>query len=264
MLAAIADLQRAGFKVSVPKGIVIGTTPPTPIVGSQSPASGTKASLGTAITLTPTLHQCCIGSPAGGSRRVRMPDFNGMTGDQAIRELGRMHLPWIMRINPFFGATRPLLASIRVISQTPTTGALLRTKSVFHTPFLTTEYSVEPPLSSTTIRKLTAIAKNQAQSLGDPNVHTAEAVLTTRSLMNTALGFGRQPEQGQHAKAYVIQLRGTFTCTGCTYPSGASAPTGTAAQVVLSYDSLSITDFGLTPRRVSMQRMGTVINLSWK
>jgi hypothetical protein len=125
-------------------------------------------------------------------------------------------------------------------------------------------FSTKPALSSATIQKLTAIAKNQAQSLGDPSVHRAEAVLTTRGRMNTALGFGHQPEQDQHAKVYVIQLLGAFTCDGCSHPSGASAPTGTAAQVVLSYDSLSTTDFGLTLHPVSMERMGTIVSLSWK
>jgi hypothetical protein len=61
-------------------------------------------------------------------------------------------------------------------------------------------FSTEPALSSATIRKLTAIAKNQAQSLGDLSVRRAEAVLTTRGRMNTSLGFGRQPEQDQRAK----------------------------------------------------------------
>jgi hypothetical protein len=122
----------------------------------------------------------------------------------------------------------------------------------------------EPALDGGTINRLTAIAKSQAQNLGDPSVHTAQAVLTTTRLMNKTLGFGHQPQEDQHSKVYVIQLRGTFTCDSCSHPPGASAPTGTAAQVVLSYHSFSTTDFGLTLHPVTMQRMGTIVSLSWK
>ena len=111
--------------------------------------------------------------------------------------------------------------------------------------------------------KLTEIAQRQAQALGDPNVHSAEGVLTTRRRMNSGLGIGYQASQDQGAKVFVIQVVGTFTCNLCSHPPGVDAPTGSAAQDVLSYGSLLGTDFGLTKTPVVMQRMGTVMRLTW-
>src|SRR5436190_1699088 len=56
--------------------------------------------------------------------------------------------------------------------------------------------------------KLTEIAQRQAQALGDPNVHSAEGVLTTRRRMNSGLGIGYQASQDQGAKVFVIQVVG--------------------------------------------------------
>jgi hypothetical protein len=122
---------------------------------------------------------------------------------------------------------------------------------------------VKATISENTFTKLTEIAQRQAQALGDPKVHSAEVVLTTRRRMNSGLGIGYQASQDQTAKVFVIQLRGTFTCTECSHPSGADAPTGTAAQDALAFGSLAGSDFGLTPHPVVMQRMGPVMHLAW-
>ena len=124
--------------------------------------------------------------------------------------------------------------------------------------------AVPGSISEHTIRKLTQIAKTDTQSLGDPRVHGAELVLTTRRRMNQALGFGYQKSEDQNAKVYVIQLRGTFTCSECSRPPGASTPTGSSAQYVLTYVSLTQSDFGLTPHPVVMQRMGPIMHLTWR
>src|SRR5262249_32810645 len=118
-------------------------------------------------------------------------------------------------------------------------------------------------ISERTITRLTEIAQRQAQALGDPTVHSAEVVLTTRRRMNNGLGIGYQASQDQSAKVFVIQIVGRFTCDLCSYPPGTKAPTGSAAQDVLSYGSLSGTDFGLTEKPVVMQRMGPVMRLTW-
>jgi hypothetical protein len=112
--------------------------------------------------------------------------------------------------------------------------------------------------------KLTEIAQRQAQALGDPNVHSAEVVLTTRRRMNSGLGIGYQASRDQGAKVFVIQVVGTFTCDMCSHPPEVAAPTGSAAQDVLSYRSLRGTDFGLTKTPVVMQRMGPVLRLTWE
>ena len=124
--------------------------------------------------------------------------------------------------------------------------------------------AVRAAISESTFTKLTEIAQRQAQLLGDPSVHSAQVVLTTRRRMNSGLGIGYQASQDQSAKVFVIQLIGDFTCNTCSFPAGVQAPTGSAAQDVLSYGSLSATDFGLTKKPVVMQRMGPIMRLSWK
>jgi hypothetical protein len=118
-------------------------------------------------------------------------------------------------------------------------------------------------ISQDTRAKLTEMAQRQAQALGDPSVHSAEVVLTTRRRMNSGLGIGYQASEDQGAKVFVIQVVGTFTCNLCSHPPGVDAPTGSAAQDVLSYGSLRGTDFGLTKTPVVMQRMGPVMRLTW-
>ena len=124
--------------------------------------------------------------------------------------------------------------------------------------------AVKATISEATFGRLTQIAQREAQSLGDARVQSAEVVLTTRRRMNKALGFGYQASEDQNAKVFVIQLRGTFTCNECSHPSGANAPTGSAAQDVLTFGSLTTSDFGLTPNPVVMQRMGPVMRLTWR
>jgi hypothetical protein len=125
--------------------------------------------------------------------------------------------------------------------------------------------AVKASISESTFRKLTEIAKSQARNLRDPRVHSAELVLTTRRRMNQGLDFGYQASEQQDAKVFVIQLRGTFRCTvECSYPVGGSPPTGTASQDVLSFGSLTPSDFGLTTHPVVMQRLGPVMHLTWR
>jgi hypothetical protein len=124
--------------------------------------------------------------------------------------------------------------------------------------------AVKASISESTFRTLTRIAKSEAQGLGDPRVHSAELVLTSRHRMNQGLDYGYQASEQQDDKVFVIQLRGRFTCTECSHPPGASAPTGTAAQDVLSFGSLTPSDFGLTMHPVVMQGMGPVMHLTWR
>jgi hypothetical protein len=124
--------------------------------------------------------------------------------------------------------------------------------------------AVKATISEKTFKRLTRVAQSQAQALGDPKVHSATVVLTTRRRMNSGLGIGYQASQDQSARVFVIQLVGTFTCNNCSYPAGGQAPTGSAAQDVLSYRSLAATDFGITPHPAVMQRMGPVMHLTWK
>ena len=144
ILTAITTLQRAGFKVSVPDGFRFGSLTPTPTVGREAPLGGTTMPLGATVTLTDSRYGCCIGSPVGGAPRV--PDLAGSTAQQAIRELRRVHLPWEIRIRPFFKERRPLLTTVRVVNQSPAPG-LLVVHGGFHVPTMTAAYPTNRPVT---------------------------------------------------------------------------------------------------------------------
>jgi hypothetical protein len=137
ILSAITTLQRAGFKVSVPEGFQFGSLTPTPTVGRETPLAGTEVPVGAAVTLTDSRYGCCIGSPAGVALRV--PDLSGSTAQQAIRELRRVHLPWEIRLRPFFNEQRTLLTTVRVVGQSPAPGSLV-IHNGFHVPTMTVAY----------------------------------------------------------------------------------------------------------------------------
>jgi hypothetical protein len=140
MLPAITELQQAGFAVSLPEGLWLGSYVAVTRVGNQSPTNGAKVARGTTVTLTRNPHACCMGFPGVAGRDVRMPDFRGMTGTQALEELRQMRLPWLIHVRPFAAADRPILSTIRIVGQTPKPRALLHSGSVFRTPNLTAEY----------------------------------------------------------------------------------------------------------------------------
>ncbi len=144
ILTAVATLQRAGFKVSVPEGFRFGSLTPTPTVGDEAPLGGTKVPLGATVTLSHSRYGCCIGSPGGGALRV--PDLVGSTAQQAIRELRRMQLPWEIRVRPFFNEQRALLTTVRVVGQSPAPGMLV-VHDGFHVPTMTAAYPANRPAS---------------------------------------------------------------------------------------------------------------------
>jgi PASTA domain len=147
VLTAITTLQRAGFKVSVPEGLRFGSLTPTPTVGREAPLAGTTLPVGATVTLTDSRYGCCVGSPVGGAERV--PDLVGSTAEQAIRELRRMHLPWEIRVRPFFKEQRPLLTTVRVVGQSPAPG-LLVVHHGFRVPTMTAAYPAKEPFPRAT------------------------------------------------------------------------------------------------------------------
>ena len=84
------------------------------------------------------------------------------------------------------------------------------------------------------------IARRVAASNNDPVVHHGYVVLTTREhAAGGDIVNGDQP-------VYEIVLQGHFTCGGCSFPPGASAPTGTVVIATIDRSTLQGTDFGIT------------------
>ena len=150
VVAAIAALQQAGYRVSVPHRFRFGSLNAWPTVGRETPVAGSKLPLGATVTLTEIRYGCCTGSPVAGDK-PRSPDLVANTAGEAIQKLTQLHLPWEMRVQPFFHEHRALLATARVVSQTPAPGVLLTQGGGFHVPTLVAAYQGKPPAAALTL-----------------------------------------------------------------------------------------------------------------
>lgn len=142
VVAAIAALQRAGYRVSVPHGFRFGSLTAWPTAGREAPAAGSKLPLGGTVTLLDIRYGCCIGSPVAGEK-PRSPGLVANTAAEAIQKLTQLHVPWEIRVEPFFHEHRPLLATTRVVSQTPAPGVLLTHGGGFQVPALVVAYQAK-------------------------------------------------------------------------------------------------------------------------
>lgn len=124
VIAAIATLQRAGFRVSVPHGFRFGSLNPWPTAGREHPAAGSRLPAGATVTLTDIRYGCCTGSPVARNK-PRAPGLVANTAGEAIHTLRRLHLPWEVHVRAFSHERRPLLTTARVVSQTPAPGILI-------------------------------------------------------------------------------------------------------------------------------------------
>jgi beta-lactam-binding protein with PASTA domain len=121
ILKAALELQRDGFRVSIPRSFAYGTVAPMPSAGSQSVASGEKVTQGTVITLTP--HAVCCPHAALQPRALdHMPQLLARSGSEAIRSLIAMGLPWKVRVRPVDAASDSILGAARVVDQWPAAG----------------------------------------------------------------------------------------------------------------------------------------------
>jgi hypothetical protein len=150
VVAAIAALQRAGYGVSVPHGFRFGSLNAWPTAGREVPTAGSTLPIGATVTLTEIRYGCCIGSPVAGDK-PRSPGLVANTAGEAIQRLTQLHLPWEMRVRPFFHEHRPLLATARVVSQTPAPGVLLTQGAGFHVPTLVVAYQGKLPAAALTV-----------------------------------------------------------------------------------------------------------------
>ena len=150
VVAAIAALQRAGYRVSVPHGFRFGSLNAWPTAGRETPAAGSKLPIGTTVTLTEIRYGCCTASPVAGDK-PRSPGLVANTAGEAIQKLTQLHLPWEIRVQPLFHEQRPLLATARVVSQTPAPGVLLTHGGGFHVPTLVVAYQDTVPAAALTV-----------------------------------------------------------------------------------------------------------------
>lgn len=121
-----------------------------------------------------------------------------------------------------------------------------------------TPYSVSPSLP---IPQLVSIARGMVVGLGDPRVHSAWVIVTTRHAAEQATYPGSEPPGPTNPRAFLIAIRGRFTCRTCSAPPGARAPRG-----VFAYDiwvpNQGISDAGLQPRIPDrLRRLGRIITL---
>lgn len=115
------------------------------------------------------------------------------------------------------------------------------------------------PLPAQLLTKITAVARETANHLGDSSVKTAKVFgpESRVTLVKASSGDSvRERARGGTARFYLIVLHGHFACSACSYPAGAKPPHGTIATVVWSPKEGG-TDFGLSARLpASMSRLG--------
>ena len=120
-------------------------------------------------------------------------------------------------------------------------------------------------LSAPLQKRIAAMARNRASSLGDASVKTAQVYGPATHVALVQASLGQRVSESTHernARFYLIVLHGHFVCHGCPGPS-AAAPRGTIATQVWS-PTVGYGDFGLRGGLpASMSRLGkpTVIRL---
>jgi hypothetical protein len=139
IVRAATVLQRAGFTVSISAWTVFGSLEPMPLAGGQSVTPGLLAERGTDVALT-LRSRCCMSSPLGTTRRVRMPRLLGLDARHAINRLQHAGLYWVMRLRPVDTASGRILQSL-VVEQLPHPGAtLIRRDGGLRIPEFTADY----------------------------------------------------------------------------------------------------------------------------
>jgi hypothetical protein len=111
------------------------------------------------------------------------------------------------------------------------------------------------------LARLVALSKHSASSLNDARVKTALVVATTKHAAENWLEPGAVSPGAADPRAYLIVLKGRFTCTHCSYPAGAKPPRGRSAQIIW-VPGQGVTDFGLTWRVPGgLDKVGRVVKL---
>jgi|GEM_PF-3481039 len=103
-------------------------------------------------------------------------------------------------------------------------------------------------------RQLWNISQLFATSSGDPNAYDREAVgPVSRELANEVMSGAIIPSS---TPSYVIEMRGHFTCPGCSTPRRGGVITGAVASAILNASTLRSSDFGFTGVWVPLAKLG--------
>jgi hypothetical protein len=108
-------------------------------------------------------------------------------------------------------------------------------------------------------RELWNLSQGLASGDGDPNAYGREAVgpVSEQLAVKVVSGDG----DSSTTPSYVIEIKGRFTCGGCSVPFGAHAPSGTVISDFLSASTLLGNGFGLSSRWVQLTGLGRPIIL---
>lgn len=87
------------------------------------------------------------------------------------------------------------------------------------------------------------MAKAAAKANGDADPSSVTVFASRRHEANIAAGAGSGVPGSQ--PVYLVIIRGTFVCTGCTRPAGAAPPRGDVMTMVLTRKTLRGLDSGI-------------------
>ncbi|MDE3191996.1 MAG: PASTA domain-containing protein [Acidobacteriota bacterium] len=127
LASAFALLRSLGLRVAIDRSASYSSLTPA-WVAKLSPRVGTRVSIGTVVTVTPS-NLGPRGSPSvlKSHPRYRVPSFIGKTAATAIAWANRHHMYWSIPAIPTLPASSAptLFAAYRVTSQTPKPGGTI-------------------------------------------------------------------------------------------------------------------------------------------
>lgn len=118
---------------------------------------------------------------------------------------------------------------------------------------------LQRPVGSTvTLTMLEQLAKSSAAFDGDPNVTSAEAVLTTEDGASRVMDSLPDPTK----PVYIVQTLGNFTAYGASVPPTATKlPTGTYEILEIDASNGQVIGVGLESADADLASMGSVVTL---
>lgn len=111
------------------------------------------------------------------------------------------------------------------------------------------------------LSELSRLAGSAADANHDPHA-TAEAVSSTYDeAASLVLGGDQSPTLASRTRVWVVQLDGTFTCTQCSVPPGASPPTGRHLVLIVDAGSYQLYDETVSDQVHDLSSIGTAVQL---
>ncbi len=115
-----------------------------------------------------------------------------------------------------------------------------------------------PAGSTVTMTMLEQLARSSAASDGDPNVSSAEAVLTTEDGASKVMDSLPDPTK----PVYIVQTQGNFTAYGASVPPTATKlPTGVYEILEVDASSGQLIGVGLRSADADLASLGSVVTL---